>query len=252
MQQPKVIRRELIYIGKFLQMVRTVYSDHEGRERIWESAERKNRDIVSIVLYDRNKDEFILIEQYRPPIAREPVRSILYDFSEAIGSLQKKMSKLTQLKIFGPLLEKLSSRIEQVSKEDESISANDGMVIELVAGVCDVDGEAKMEAVIREAIEESGWKPQRVLIISLDESVSAGMQNELLTTFFGTDLIYVGKKEGWEENGIKVHSVSRKVIFEWLDEQKRQGKTIDAKVRGNIALAIRIIDEEENIKYANK
>lgn len=245
MQQPKVIRRELIYIGKFLQMVRTTYSDHEGRERTWESAERKHKDIVSVVLYDQTKDEFILIEQYRPPIAREPVGSILYDFSEAIKALQKKISKLMQLKVFGLLLARLSFRIEQVLKEDESIPANDGMVIELVAGVCDVDGESKTAAATREAIEESGWKPEKVLIISLNESVSAGMQNELLTTFFGTDLIYVGKKNGWEENGIKVHSVSRKVIFEWLDEQRRQGKMIDAKVRGNIALAIRIIEEEK-------
>ena len=244
MQQPKVIRRELIYIGKFLQMVRTIYSDHEGRERIWESAERKNRDIVSIVLYDRDKDEFILIEQFRPPIAREPIRSALYSFSEAIKALQKKVPKLAQLSIFGPMLERFSSRIEQLSKEDESIPANDGMVIELVAGVCDVEGEAKIAAAIREAIEESGWKPQKVFIISLDESVSAGMQNELLSAILGTDLIYVGKKKGWEEDGIIVHSVSRKVIFEWLDEQRRQGKTIDAKVRGNIALAIRRIEEE--------
>lgn len=243
--QPKIIRRELIYIGRFLQMVRTIYSDHEGRERIWESAERKNKNIVNIVLYDQNKDEFILIEQFRPPIAGEPISSVLYGFSEAIKTLQKKIPKLAQMSIFGAILERLSLRIEQTMKEKESTPANDGMVIETVAGVCDIEGEGREAAVRREAIEESGFEPQKVSVISSDESVSAGMQNEFLTTFFGTDLVYVGKKKGWEEDGIIVHSVPRKAIFEWLDEQKGKGKTIDAKVRGHIALAMRIIEKEK-------
>jgi ADP-ribose pyrophosphatase len=187
--KPKIIKREIIWDGKFLQGVKIIYSDFEGTERAWESVERKNPDIVSVVLYDNNKDEFIPIEQFRPPVA---VR-----------------------------------------------------VIELVAGVCDVAGEPEEIAARREAAEESGWDPQTVLLISARDPVSSGMQNEMLTSYFGTDLKLVGKKQGHEENGIIVHSVPRGKIFQWLDEQKIRGKMIDAKVKGSIALALLIIAERE-------
>lgn len=194
--EPRVVRREIVWEGKFLRIVRVIYLDKDGKERIWESAERKNRNVVAIVLYDRKERKFIFPEQYRVPVG--------------------------------------------------------GNVIGLVAGVCDKKGKTQKEIVIMESGEESGWEPQTVSLISENCTGSAGFGNELKTTFWGTDLKYVGKKKGHEEDGIKVHMVSRDTVLTWLNEQQKEGKKIEDNVFGNIAYVLRILEGEEQAKRAEE
>lgn len=188
----RILKREIVWKGDFLLGIRVTYLNQDYKEKIWEFIERKNPDTVSIVLYEKEKKEFILIEQPRLAV--------------------------------------------------------NGDVVGLVAGICDVNGEPMEDTVVREAIEESGWRPQYVLRISKSNVVSAGLGNERRTIYYGTDLKFVGKKKGPEEDRITVHSIPRDRIFEWLSRQDSQGKIVEANVAGDIALALRLIEEEEKQK----
>jgi 8-oxo-dGTP pyrophosphatase MutT (NUDIX family) len=192
MEQINIIKKDILWQGRFIQGVRATYMNSAGKVKTWEYIERIHSHVVFMVLFDQIEQKFIVIEEGRIPVARK--------------------------------------------------------VIGLVAGVCDIAGEFQEAAAIREAIEEAGCDPKRVILLGENESISPGIVNELGTIFLGTEIKYVDKKDGEEENGIKVHFVSRDIIFAWLDHQQRSGKIIDIKVRGSIALALRVIEEEERTK----
>lgn len=74
MEKSEILRKEIKHKGRFLQFAEIFFINHEGNKKIWESVERKNSNVVAIVATD-NKGKLILVEQYRPPIARIPKKS---------------------------------------------------------------------------------------------------------------------------------------------------------------------------------
>ena len=51
--------------GKYVQSLRLRYSQ-DGQEKSWEAV--KSHDSVSALLYHRDKDAFLLVKQFRPPV----------------------------------------------------------------------------------------------------------------------------------------------------------------------------------------
>lgn len=60
--------RETVHAGRFLSLARIRWRGPDGRERVWESAERTSaREAVLIVPRLEPTGEYVLIRQYRPP-----------------------------------------------------------------------------------------------------------------------------------------------------------------------------------------
>ena len=70
-QQPKIIGRECLGGGKFLELVRLSYIDDRGRTRMWEAAERvSSRGAVIIAATFEPEGDVLLVRQFRPPAGR--------------------------------------------------------------------------------------------------------------------------------------------------------------------------------------
>ncbi len=69
MATPRRISSRLKTEGRFLRLEEAVFSDHEGNERTWEVASRRNNQAaVLMVPILRPSGRYVLIEQYRPPM----------------------------------------------------------------------------------------------------------------------------------------------------------------------------------------
>ncbi|MDP3723944.1 MAG: NUDIX hydrolase [Candidatus Omnitrophota bacterium] len=106
-------------------------------------------------------------------------------------------------------------------------------VIEFPAGLVGdrrgEEAEALETAAIRELLEETGYKAQRILPLA-GGPTSAGLTNELvwLVQAVGLTKRSVGGGEGYER--ITVHEVPLGNVEAWLRRMEAQGKLVDPKV----------------------
>jgi len=105
--------------------------------------------------------------------------------------------------------------------------------VELPAGlVGDQPGqesEALLEAAGRELEEETGWRAGHVTEI-MPCPTSAGMTDEIAVFVRATDLVRVGEGGGDASEDIRVHTVARKRVDDWLAERHAEGLAIDPKI----------------------
>jgi ADP-ribose pyrophosphatase len=66
----KVIDRKSLWKGKFIETVSISYKDHNGILREWEAVNRLNTKGVVVIIPITEKNELVLIKQYRPVLDR--------------------------------------------------------------------------------------------------------------------------------------------------------------------------------------
>ena len=66
----KVIDRKLLWKGKFIETVSISYKDHNKILREWEAVNRLNTKGVVVIIPITEKNELVLIKQYRPALDR--------------------------------------------------------------------------------------------------------------------------------------------------------------------------------------
>lgn len=65
----RIIKREIVFDGKFLKISHRTFIDKTGKERIWESVERKNIYGRIVIIFALTKNREVLIEKvYRVPL----------------------------------------------------------------------------------------------------------------------------------------------------------------------------------------
>lgn len=116
-------------------------------------------------------------------------------------------------------------------------AAHDEMVIEIPAGVRDVDGEADEDNVRRELAEEVGLKPGKVELLT-SIYPSAGMTDSVNSIFLATDLTRVERTpHGPEEEFAEVLEIPLSDAVDWVES----GRIVDAKSVVGLLLAERRI-----------
>jgi len=66
----KVVNRKSLWKGKFIETVLITYKDRNGVLREWEAVDRINANGVAVIIPITEKNELILIKQYRPALDR--------------------------------------------------------------------------------------------------------------------------------------------------------------------------------------
>jgi len=106
-------------------------------------------------------------------------------------------------------------------------------VIEFPAGLAgDIEGqedEPLESAALRELIEETGYRAERVIPLGPTVS-SAGLTDETVHFFLALDLKRVGEGGGDDSENITVHAVPFDKIEEWLKEAEARGCQLDARI----------------------
>ena len=131
----------------------------------------------------------------------------------------------------------LAVQVIAVTPDDEVLfveqprAALGGRTIEMPAGlVGDDHGEDTLEsAAARELVEETGWEPGRVEVLTVGYT-TPGMSNERIALVRALDLRRVGDGGGVGVESITVHAVPRGRAAAWLVEKAREGYGIDLKV----------------------
>jgi 8-oxo-dGTP pyrophosphatase MutT (NUDIX family) len=114
-------------------------------------------------------------------------------------------------------------------------AAHDELVIEIPAGVRDVDGEADEDNVRRELVEEVGLHPGRVDPLA-SIYPSAGMTDSVNSIFLATELTPVERiPHGPEEEHAEIFRIPLPEAIEWIES----GKIVDAKTVVGLLLAER-------------
>ena len=114
-------------------------------------------------------------------------------------------------------------------------AAHDEMVIEIPAGVRDVEGEADEDNVRRELVEEVGLKPGTVEFLT-SIYPSAGMTDSVNSIFLATDLTPVERTpHGPEEEFAEILEIPLREAIEWVES----GRIVDAKSVVGLLLADR-------------
>ena len=109
------------------------------------------------------------------------------------------------------------------------------MVIEIPAGVRDVEGEPDEENVRRELAEEVGLKPGRVELLT-SIYPSAGMTNSVNSIYLATDCTRVARTPlGPEEVHAEILEIPLAEAIEWVVD----GRIVDAKSVVGLLLAER-------------
>ena len=112
---------------------------------------------------------------------------------------------------------------------------HDEMVIEIPAGVRDVDGEADDDNVRRELVEEVGLAPGRVELLT-SIYPSAGMTDSVNSIYLATDCTTVERTpHGPEEEHAEILEVPLAEAIEWVVG----GRIVDAKSVVGLLLAER-------------
>ena len=112
---------------------------------------------------------------------------------------------------------------------------HDEMVIEIPAGVRDVDGEADEDNVRRELVEEVGLEPGQVEPLA-SIYPSAGMTDSVNSIFLATDLTPAERTpHGPEEEHAEVFDIPLSEAIEWVES----GRIVDAKTVVGLLLAER-------------
>jgi ADP-ribose pyrophosphatase len=106
-------------------------------------------------------------------------------------------------------------------------------VIELPAGLAgDIPGQEDEDlsvAAQRELEEETGYRARFMQPIT-SGPVSAGLSDELITLFLGTELERVGPGGGDESESITIHEVPLSEVDAWLEAKRDEGILVDPKV----------------------
>jgi 8-oxo-dGDP phosphatase len=114
-------------------------------------------------------------------------------------------------------------------------AAHDEMVIEIPAGVRDVDGESDEDNVRRELAEEVGLRPGHVELLT-SIYPSAGMTNSVNSIYLATDCTAVERTpHGPEEEHAEVFRVPLTEAIAWVED----GRIVDAKSVVGMLLAER-------------
>lgn len=108
-------------------------------------------------------------------------------------------------------------------------------VLELPAGLVEPD-ESMEVAAKRELIEETGWSAGRLEFLA-EGPISTGASTEALRAYLCTDLVFVGKNGGDDNEIIEVIEVPLGHAQEYLHTAQSQGSLIDLKVFGLVELA---------------
>jgi len=108
-------------------------------------------------------------------------------------------------------------------------------VLELPAGLVEPD-ESMEVAAKRELIEETGWSAGKLEFLA-EGPISTGASTEALRAYLCTDLDYVGKNGGDDNEIIEVIEVPIGHAQEYLRTAQLKGTLIDLKVFGLVELA---------------
>jgi ADP-ribose pyrophosphatase len=107
-------------------------------------------------------------------------------------------------------------------------------VLELPAGL--VEPHESMEvAAKRELIEETGWSAGRLEFLA-EGPISTGASTEALRAYLCTELVFVGKNGGDDNEIIEVIEVPLRQAQEYLHTAQAKGTLIDLKVFGLVEL----------------
>jgi ADP-ribose pyrophosphatase len=83
---PQILAKKVLGKGKWLSVNELSWQDSKGRVRSWETSERVNGSgAVMIIAVIKQRDEIILVKQFRPPTARFVIEfpAGLIDFDES-------------------------------------------------------------------------------------------------------------------------------------------------------------------------
>ena len=108
-------------------------------------------------------------------------------------------------------------------------------VLELPAGLVEPD-ESMEVAAKRELIEETGWSAGRLEFLA-EGPISTGASTEALRAYLCTELVFVGKNGGDDNEIIEVIEVPIGHAQEYLRTAQSKGTLIDLKVFGLVELA---------------
>jgi 8-oxo-dGTP pyrophosphatase MutT (NUDIX family) len=112
-------------------------------------------------------------------------------------------------------------------------------VIELPAGLVEPN-EPMEEAAERELIEETGWRAKKLAFLA-EGPISTGASTEALRAYLCTDLEFVGKSGGDDNEIIEVIEVPLEQAQDYLRDAQAKGQLVDLKVFGLVELARRAL-----------
>lgn len=98
-------------------------------------------------------------------------------------------------------------------------------IIEIAAGTCDVEGESKMDCMIREVKEELGYDVDYIECLLSNFYVSPGYTTEKLTIFYCEVSQKIGEGGGIDDEDISIIEMSPEELY---DYEFNDAKTIIA------------------------
>ncbi|MBL4885118.1 MAG: NUDIX hydrolase, partial [Planctomycetaceae bacterium] len=106
-------------------------------------------------------------------------------------------------------------------------------VLEMPAGLAgDIVGEEDEDlerAARRELLEETGYETEQIENLGT-YATSAGMSDETVTMFLARDCWQSGPGGGDAGESIQIHKILRSEAYLWLEQQRKSGQLIDARV----------------------
>lgn len=114
-------------------------------------------------------------------------------------------------------------------------------VIELPAGLSGDDeyrGEEYVEAARRELLEETGYEAERWVQLA-GGPPSAGLSNEQVVFFRGSNLRKTGTGGGHGAERIVVYEVSLNEVERWLIKREKEGVSVDPKIYAGLYFLLR-------------
>lgn len=125
-------------------------------------------------------------------------------------------------------------RVLIVEQRREAVGAD---VLELPAGLAGDEGEEDVAvAANRELEEETGYRASVIELLT-EGPPSPGLSDEIVTFFLARGLSRVGKGGGVGGENIRVHEVPFDRAVQWLEERRSEGRLVDPKTYGALALA---------------
>lgn len=70
---PKIISKKTVWTGKNLEVVEIYWKDGKGVGRKWKAVDRTNGPNVVLVTAITEKDEIVLVKEFRPPVNAEVI-----------------------------------------------------------------------------------------------------------------------------------------------------------------------------------